>query len=191
MLATDSYSWTGEGWGSKDSFLLARESLGSKVEDMDVDVMDMSPDRVGEWDVVLFLGVLYHLKHPLLALERVASVTKDMLILEAHVDLSGGWRKPMMAFYPGTECNNDPSNWCGPNPACVEAMLEVAGFKRIETFYHSAPYPEAQRPKWQQRMLDKNDGDFPEWFKKVEGFRRRLQMRRKKFGRIAVHAYKS
>ncbi len=39
------------------------------------------------FDLVLILGVLYHMRHPLLALERVASVTKDQLVLETHVDL--------------------------------------------------------------------------------------------------------
>ena len=38
--------------------------------------MDLSPERVGTFDVVLFLGVLYHLPHPLLALERVAAVSR-------------------------------------------------------------------------------------------------------------------
>ena len=70
------YSWHGAGWGTKAGFTLAREALGSRVEDIDIDVMDLSPERVGTFDVVLFLGVLYHLRHPFLALERVASVTR-------------------------------------------------------------------------------------------------------------------
>ena len=41
--------------------MLAREALGSRVEDIDIDVMDLTPERVGTFDVVLFLGVLYHL----------------------------------------------------------------------------------------------------------------------------------
>ncbi|MGD8331828.1 MAG: DUF1698 domain-containing protein, partial [Acidobacteriota bacterium] len=82
VLATDSYSWSGEGWGSKEAFELARSALGSSVEDLDIDVMELSPERVGTFDVVLFLGVLYHLRYPLLALERVASVTRECLILE-------------------------------------------------------------------------------------------------------------
>ena len=49
-----------------------------------------------------FLGVLYHMKHPLLALERVSSVTKKMLILETAVDALWS-RRPAMAFYPGSE----------------------------------------------------------------------------------------
>src|SRR6187401_1004793 len=82
VVAADFYSWHGTGWGTKAGFTLAREALGSRVEDIDIDVMDLSPERIGTFDVVLFLGVLYHLRHPFLALERVASVTRDYLIVE-------------------------------------------------------------------------------------------------------------
>lgn len=132
VLATDSYSWNGShDWGDKRGFKLCREVLGSKVEDQDIDVLDLSPDKVGTFDVVLFLGVLYHMRHPMLAIERVASVTRGMVILETVVDLL--WcRRPAMAFYVGDELGCDATNWCGPNPSAVVGMLKVAGFKRIE-----------------------------------------------------------
>jgi tRNA (mo5U34)-methyltransferase len=116
VLATDSFTWSGQGWGSKRGFELARKLLNSKVEDLNIDVMDLSPEKVGMFDVVLFLGVLYHLKHPMLALERVFSVTKELLILDTHVDLLGS-KRPAIAFYPGSEVNRDNTNWSGPNPA--------------------------------------------------------------------------
>ncbi|MGH9767760.1 MAG: DUF1698 domain-containing protein [Blastocatellia bacterium] len=131
VLATDSYSWDGGGWGAKAGFDLARRALDSRVEDLKIDVLDLTPERVGVFDLTLFLGVLYHLRHPLLALERVASVTGKMLILDTHVDLINHTR-PMMAFYPGREVNNDPTNWWGPNPAAVEAMLKTAGFRDVK-----------------------------------------------------------
>ncbi len=56
----------------EDGFQLARKILQSKVEDKDIEVLDISPEAVGLFDLVLFLGVLYHLKHPLLGLEKVA-----------------------------------------------------------------------------------------------------------------------
>jgi tRNA (mo5U34)-methyltransferase len=133
ILATDSYSWSGEGWGTKAGFDLARKALNSKVEDKQIDVLDLSPDRVGMFDLVLFLGVLYHMRHPLLALERVASVTGKQLILETHVDMLT-CRRPAMAFYPGVELNKDPTNWCGPNPLMVKAMLETVGFREVKVF---------------------------------------------------------
>jgi hypothetical protein len=65
VLATDSYAWEGVNVGSKHGFELAREALGSNVEDLHVDPTALSPEAVGEtFDVVLFLGVLYHLRDP-------------------------------------------------------------------------------------------------------------------------------
>jgi tRNA (mo5U34)-methyltransferase len=132
VVATDYYSWHGSGWGSKAGFELARRTLGSKVEDLDIDVMDISPERVGVFDVVLLLGVLYHLRHPLLALERVASVTRTLLIVETVVDLVG-IRRPAVAFYPGRELNDDPTNWWGPNVPALEGMLRSVGFSEVRT----------------------------------------------------------
>jgi tRNA (mo5U34)-methyltransferase len=145
VLATDSFSWTGAGWGSKAGFQLARAALGSKVEDLDIDVMDLCPERVGIHDVVLFLGVLYHVRHPLLALERVASVTGEWLVLETVVDLLG-FGRPAMAFYPGRELNADPTNWWAPNLSGAEALLQEVGFERVQVVspIPSAPYRAAR-----------------------------------------------
>ena len=134
VVAADHYAWLGTGWGTglgKSGFELARAALNSRVEDVDIDVMDLSPERVGAFDLVLFLGVLYHLPNPLLALERVASVTTDHLILETVVDMVGVSR-PAAAFYPGPELHDDPTNWWGPNQAAVQGMLRSVGFRRVE-----------------------------------------------------------
>jgi tRNA (mo5U34)-methyltransferase len=139
VVAADYYSWHGPGWGSKRGFELAREALGSRVEDVDVDVMDLAPDRLGTFDVVLFLGVLYHLRHPLLALERVASVCRDLLIVETVVDLIG-LRRPALAFYPDRELNDDPTNWFAPNVAAMHGMLRAVGFGSVRTV---TPVPRA------------------------------------------------
>ena len=130
VVAADHFSWHGTGWGTKAGFTLAREALRSRVEDVDIDVMDLSPERIGTFDVVLFLGVLYHLRHPFLALERVASVARECLIVETVVDLAG-FNRPAMAFYPGRELNDDPTNWWGPNVLAVEGMLQTLGFKDV------------------------------------------------------------
>src|SRR5262245_22139548 len=71
------------------------------------------------------------MRDPLQALERIFSGTKRQLILDTHVDCAVTSR-PMIAFYPGNELNNDPTNWCGPNRAAVEAMLKTVGFRRVE-----------------------------------------------------------
>lgn len=138
VLATDSYAWSGKGWSTKSGFDYAHEKLGSRVRTKSIDVMDLCPEAVdGQYDVVLFLGVLYHLRHPLLALERVASVTRELLILETEVDnLLIPW--PSLAFYPGADLNNDPTNWFGPNARAVEGMLRAVGFSRIERVWGSS-----------------------------------------------------
>ena len=117
--------------GTKDGFELARRALGSRVEDREIDVLDLSPETVGTFDVVLMLGILYHMKHPMLALEKVRSVTQERLIMSTFVDMTW-WPKPAMAFYEGSEANRDPTNWWGPNPAAVVGMLRAVGFERVE-----------------------------------------------------------
>jgi tRNA (mo5U34)-methyltransferase len=136
VLATDHFCWDGGGWGRKTGFELARQALNSRVHDKRIGVMDLLPETVGVFDLVLFLGVLYHMRHPLLALEKVARVTGTQLVLETHVDLLDCPR-PAMAFYPGRELNSDPTNWCGPNPPMVEAMLRDVGFKKVVV--HAGP----------------------------------------------------
>jgi tRNA (mo5U34)-methyltransferase len=155
VVAADYYSWHADGWGSKAGFELARDALGSGVEDVDIDVMDLSPERIGTFDVVLFLGVLYHLRHPLLALERVASVARRLLILETVVDLVG-FDRPAMVFYPSKELNNDPTNWWGPNVPAVEGMLTSVGFTSVQTVtpQRAAPYRAARAVY--HRMRGKN-----------------------------------
>ncbi|MHC4127538.1 MAG: DUF1698 domain-containing protein [Planctomycetota bacterium] len=151
VLATDSYAWSGVDWGTKQGFELARTRLGSRVEDMDIDVLDLSPQRVGVFDVTLFLGVLYHLRHPMLALEKVAGVTGELLILETAVDMVHVHR-PCLAFYPGAELKGDPTNWFGPNPAAVEAMLRSVGFPNVKTVYRDSLARRAGRAiKWRLR----------------------------------------
>ena len=154
VLATDSYCWNGShDWGSQRGFNLARTVLGSKVEAQTIDVLDLSPEKTGMFDVVLFLGVLYHMKHPLLALEHVASVTREMIVLETAVDMLGA-RRAAMAFYAGSELGQDATNWCGPNPAAVVAMLRTVGFRRIKIISGIRPiyfrYAKAVYLKWKR-----------------------------------------
>lgn len=131
VLATDDFCWSGPGWGTKAGFDLVHRVRNSRVESKEIGVLDLSPETVGVFDLVLFLGVLYHLPHPLLALERVASVTGKQLILETGVDMTW-FKKPLLAFYPGAEAAGDPTNWWGPNPAAVKAMLHTVGFRTVK-----------------------------------------------------------
>ena len=132
VVATDHFSWSGGGWGTKEGFDLAHEAFGSAVRAVRVDPAELSPDRVGgTFDIVLLLGVLYHLRDPLLVLERVRSVTKSLLVLETEVGMLLTSR-PAAEFFPGTELNNDPTNWWAPNVAAMKGMLRAVGFGSVD-----------------------------------------------------------
>jgi len=118
----------------KRGFNFARKILNSKVKDKEMEVMDLSKETVGEFDLVLCLGILYHMENPLGMIRRMAEITKNLLILESHYDL-GKVKEPVMRFYPNKECNNDPGTWWGANPECINAMLKVSGFKEIQVVH--------------------------------------------------------
>jgi tRNA (mo5U34)-methyltransferase len=133
VLATDHLVWSEDigGWGDRRSFELARNVIAPSVEVRDLDISELTPEAVGTFDVVLFAGVFYHLRHPFLVMEQMAKLTKECLIVETHIEFILT-RRPAMKFFPTTELNGDGSNWWGPNVACVVAMLKDLGFPRIE-----------------------------------------------------------
>lgn len=127
-------------------FPVARELLGSEVEFRQGNVYELSREGLGAFDLVLFLGVLYHLRDPMLALDRIWGVAEGRLIVEtqliddALLTVSGEFKRlvdldpeladvPLMQFYPGAALNEDPTNVWAPNEACLQAMLEEAGFR--------------------------------------------------------------
>jgi tRNA (mo5U34)-methyltransferase len=130
VLATDHYAWSDRCWGKRESFELAREHIAPAIEVMDLDLAELTVERIGTFDVVLFAGILYHLRNPLRVLTRLAPLAREVFIVETHLDAR--WvRRPAMIFYPGSELLNDPTNWWGPNAACVEAMLRDVGFSEV------------------------------------------------------------
>jgi tRNA (mo5U34)-methyltransferase len=171
VVAVDGPAWREPAWGpggfgTKAGFELARRALRSAVEDREIDLEEISVETLGRFDVVLFLGVLYHLKHPWPVLERVASVCDGLLILETHADLLD-LRRPAMALYPGAEVAGDASNWWGPNVAALRAMLREEGFARVEVVHREPlPYRLARAA-----------------YRRVRGPRFRAQQ-----GRVVVHA---
>lgn len=123
----------------KRGFNFAHKILNSKVKSEEIEVMDLKVHRGDKrfkgFDLVLCLGLLYHMKDPFGMCRVMYDITADggMMILETHLDceVEGVMGKPMMRFYPNKEWANDPTTWWGPNPKCVEAMLKAAGFKEI------------------------------------------------------------
>jgi tRNA (mo5U34)-methyltransferase len=132
----------------------AAEAVGVDIEFRQLSVYDVA--KLGEkFDLVLFMGVFYHLRHPLLALDLIHEhVAKDLLVFQS---LQRGSDKvePVANDYPFAETeifhrpgfprlyfveqeySGDPTNWWIPNRACSEALLRSAGFEII-----SHPEPE-------------------------------------------------
>jgi tRNA (mo5U34)-methyltransferase len=131
VVAADHFCWSYGGMATKDGFDLAKATLRSRVEEAYIPVEEIAPQRVGVFDLVLFLGVLYHAPDPLRYLRIVRSVCRGQVILETETDAED-YPLPAAVFYPGATLNNDSSNFWGPNLACVEAMLKEAGFRRVE-----------------------------------------------------------
>jgi tRNA (mo5U34)-methyltransferase len=110
-------------------FLEIHERMRSRVDYRQLSVYDLDPNRIGRFDVVLFLGVLYHLKHPLLALERVCSVAKDFVAVESFVLKE---ERPLMEFYENDEFGGEFDNWFAPTVPCLLGLCRTAGFARVE-----------------------------------------------------------
>ena len=68
-----------------ENFFKAHHALNSKVEFHEMSVYELSRSKLGSFDVVLFMGVLYHLQHPLLALQRVCEMTQEIAVIESFV----------------------------------------------------------------------------------------------------------
>lgn len=118
-------------------FDLAHEALGSRVEPVMADFMTAdltAPPCTGPFDVVLFLGVLYHLKEPLSALERLRRITNEVLVIETEaVHLDGYDHANLMLLCPGDEFGNDYTNWYITTETALHGLCRAAGFGRVET----------------------------------------------------------
>lgn len=133
-----------------DDDYLAQARFAADVEGLDIEFRRLSVydvARLGErFDIVFFIGVFYHLRHPLLALDLVhAHVARDLLVFQS---LQRGSPRvaPLAPDYPFAETApfddpgfprlhfvehryaGDPTNWWVPNRAASEAMLRSAGF---------------------------------------------------------------
>jgi tRNA (mo5U34)-methyltransferase len=125
--------WFPQTLPGKRGFDTAHAALNSKVEAVVADFMTVDLDVLGAFDVVLYLGVLYHMRNPLGALERLARVTRDLAVIEtAGIIVPGREQHALCEFYPGAELGNDPTNWWAPNPTALQALCLAAGFRKAE-----------------------------------------------------------
>ena len=125
------------------NFDLCREALGydeTVCSRQEMSVYDVSEERLGRFDIVFFFGTIYHLRYPLLGLDRLAAVCDAEIFIESAVldDYSpyrGGFgkgypeRQVLMEFYPGDEYGNNESNWWVPTLYCLMGLLKAAGFE--------------------------------------------------------------
>jgi tRNA (mo5U34)-methyltransferase len=122
--------------------------LGSRVRYVQGSVYTLSPEQVGEFDLILFFGVLYHLRYPLLAIDRIRCVSRGEVLIETHTLTSRhllrglfwplGALSGLAAIFRGTPLwrqykeyelhAEDQSNWFGPNIKAVIESFETAGF---------------------------------------------------------------
>jgi tRNA (mo5U34)-methyltransferase len=126
----------------------AAEVVGADIEFRQLDIYDVAKLRE-RFDLVLFMGVLYHLRHPLLALDLLYEhVVKDTLVFQSlmrgsrevarlekdyefwETDIFDKPGYPLMYFVEH-RYSHDPTNWWIPNNACAEAMLRSAGFEIV------------------------------------------------------------
>jgi tRNA (mo5U34)-methyltransferase len=121
-------------------FNISRAALGSQATAFLANVYDVNRRQFGTFDVVLFYGVLYHLRHPLLALEKLEAVCTGTLLLQtANFEDSALGDASFAKFHPfGIESGppekrvHDPTVFWLPNAACVRDMLRHVGFHGVE-----------------------------------------------------------
>lgn len=125
-----------------ETFDLCKVALGytdDVCKRYDMSVYDVTEDNLGRFDVVFFFGTLYHLRHPLLALDKLSAICEreiyvESAILDDYSPYQGGighgylGDQMIMEFYPGKEYGNNDSNWWVPTLFCMAQMVHAAGF---------------------------------------------------------------
>lgn len=113
-----------------------REVLGSQAEFRQMSAYDLNSD-VGKFDIVLFMGVIYHCRHPLLVLDHLRSVTAGLLAVEwatfpdgSAQELDGLPAQPIWFVDNPTDSFEALANWFVPSPAGLTTMLKASGFTR-------------------------------------------------------------
>ena len=125
-----------------DTFDLCRELLGydqHRCKRFEISVYDVDKAGLGRFDVIFFFGTLYHLRYPLLALDRLFAVCDGEIYVESAIldnfspyrgglgkGYSGG--QTVMEFYPGKQYGNNDTNWWVPTLHCLVHMVAAAGF---------------------------------------------------------------
>src|SRR5713101_6197932 len=126
-------------------FLLAAEALGSKVQREWISIYELSPERLGRFDIVVCGSLLLHLRSPFQALAAVRSVCNGVFLSSEQIDIALTLLSPRRAaFY----LEGDAGRWMIPNAMGHLRMLEVAGFDILRhSRTYSIPFGPAH-PRW-------------------------------------------
>ena len=152
----DTTEFWDEGLPGMAGFNLAKEVLDSKVETVVDDFATMDLSSLGSFDIVLFLGVLYHLKEPLAALERLRRVTGRVAVIETEALVLPGYEdRSLVEFTAGLlGPGHDYGNWYTPTLEALSQMCRAAGFSRTETVVGPpAPSPPPPVPARRSDLL--------------------------------------
>ncbi|MFN2621649.1 MAG: DUF1698 domain-containing protein [Chthoniobacterales bacterium] len=128
--------------------LFVRKVLGLDLEFRRFSVYDLDPATVGVFDITLALGLVYHLKHLVLALERLYDVTRGSLVVEtaiippkqtppSFVQSLGEIRQtlhPLFYAENSPEAKEQVYNWFLPSPEALRALLINTGFAEVNVF---------------------------------------------------------
>jgi tRNA (mo5U34)-methyltransferase len=110
-------------------FELARGALASRVQRRALNVYDLAPEAVGEFDFVFVGSILLHLRDPVRALERVRSVCSGEAVIFEAIDLMGTMMSPRT---PRAALDGNRVWWWTPNARALRRMIESAGFEILE-----------------------------------------------------------
>ena len=126
--------WHPDTLPGKRGFDAAHRALNSRVETVVADFMTTDLAQLGQFDVVLYLGVLYHMKNPVEAMERLARVTRGSAYIETEAVVIPGYAHvSLWEFFSSNELNSDPTNWWAPNIRALDGLVHAAGFSTIAT----------------------------------------------------------
>jgi tRNA (mo5U34)-methyltransferase len=123
--------WDPKGLPGRAGFDLAKARLGSGVEPVVADFAQDDLTDLGTFDVVIFVGVLYHLENPMGALRKVASLTKELALINTVAVHVPNVDSAVWEFYPDAELAGDSSNWWAPNRTALEGATTAAGFRKF------------------------------------------------------------
>ena len=155
-------------------FELAHTALDSRVEPVVGDLLTYDLDALGTFDVVLYLGVLYHMQEPLTALRALRQVTGDVAVIETETIVVADHEDEALAlFWAGNELNRDFGNWWALSEAALHGMCRAAGFRTVET--RRVPGPVIPRPSpprpWARAQDRRNYADVVAARRRVQHYR--------------------